>query len=204
MKKIQGKNKSLQEQIKVLKTILQKNNTLWKLLTLLEEYQKENKSFHNYYVAAGCVNQTIFNYYHDFPIDYGIKDYDIVYYDEDISYEAEDKIIHEIEKKVAPLNIKCDIKNEKRVALWYKEKFHKDGGNYESVEDAIRKWTTTITCLGVRLEKKQLIVCAPYGLDDLFSLIIRPVQLDVSKEIYEEKCKKWLEKWPKLEKIEWK
>ena len=46
------------------------------LLKILEEDELEN-----YYVTAGCINQTVFNYYHDYEIDYGIKDYDIVYFD---------------------------------------------------------------------------------------------------------------------------
>ena len=39
--------------------------------------------FKNWYVGAGGVNQTVFNYYHGYECDYGIKDYDIVYFDED-------------------------------------------------------------------------------------------------------------------------
>jgi len=50
----------------------------------------------NYYLAAGAVNQTVFNYYHDFPLDQGIKDFDIVYFDPDVSYEKEDEWIKKL------------------------------------------------------------------------------------------------------------
>ena len=94
---IEGKNKSLEEQLIVLEEILKKNDKLMSILKVLETYSLENPSFSNWYVGAGGVNQTVFNYYHGFEIDYGIKDYDIVYFDSDTSYEAEDKIIKDLE-----------------------------------------------------------------------------------------------------------
>lgn len=199
-----GAYKNIQEQIKILEEILKQNKILWEILIHLEQYQKENPKFKDYYLSAGCINQTVFNYYHDYPLSNGIKDYDIVYYDLDTSYEAEDIIIKEIQNKLKYLSLECDIKNQKRVPIWYNEKYEANRKEYTSTEDAISKWTTTVTAIGVRLENNQLIVCAPYGLNDLFSLIIRPVQVEVPKDIYEEKCKKWKSKWPKLEVLEWK
>ena len=75
--KIVGVNKPLLEQIKILETILLKNE---KLKTLLERLA--NTDLENYYVAAGCINQTVFNYYHGYPLMNGIKDFDIVYFDD--------------------------------------------------------------------------------------------------------------------------
>ena len=82
---LEGKNKSLNEQLLVLESILNKSKKIKEILRVLEQYSKENQDFKNYYLAAGCVNQTIFNYYHNYDLDYGIGDYDIVYYDEDTS-----------------------------------------------------------------------------------------------------------------------
>ena len=81
---LEGKNKSLNEQLLVLESILNKSKKIKEILRVLEQYSKENQDFKNYYLAAGCVNQTIFNYYHNYDLDYGIGDYDIVYYDEEI------------------------------------------------------------------------------------------------------------------------
>ena len=53
---ISGKNKNLGFQIKLLKDILLQNNTLKIILERLESYGLEN-----YYVAAGSINQTVFN-----------------------------------------------------------------------------------------------------------------------------------------------
>lgn len=200
---LEGKNKSLNEQLLVLESILNKSKKIKEILRVLEQYSKENQDFKNYYLAAGCINQTIFNYYHNYDLDYGIGDYDIVYYDEDTSYEKEDIIIKDLKERLKHLDLKFDIKNEKRVHIWYNEKYKTNRKEYQSVEDAISKWGTTITCLGVRMENNKLIVCAPYGLNDLFNLILRPVKIDFTKEAYEKKVTKWTSKWELLKVIKY-
>lgn len=49
---------------------------------------------------------------------YGIEDIDIVYFDQDTSYEKEDKVIKEVERHLVNLDLKLDIKNQARVHLW--------------------------------------------------------------------------------------
>lgn len=200
---LEGKDKNCNEQIKILEKILKKSEKHIQILNILQEYAKENTSFQNHYLAAGSINQVVFNYYHNFPLDYGIKDYDIVYYDEDTSYEKEDKIIKDLQKRLESLQLEVDIKNQKRVPIWYKEKYKVERSPYTCVENAISRWGTTITCIGVRLENNKMKVVCPYGLNDLFSLIIRPVKIDFSKEDYEKKVKSWKEKWPKLDIMKW-
>mgnify|MGYP003293938629 CR=1 FL=1 len=95
---LDGLNKSIDVQLDVFEKIISNNKKLMKILDVLEMYALENPNFKNWYVGAGGVNQTVFNYYHGFEIDYGIKDYDIVYFDSDTSYEAEDIIIRDLEK----------------------------------------------------------------------------------------------------------
>lgn len=173
-----------------------------KILNELENYSNENKNFHDYYLAAGCINQTVFNYYHNYDLDSQIKDYDIVYFDTDTTYEAEDKIIKDIEKKLNKLNKSFDIKNQKRVPIWYKEKYGIERRQYSSCEDAISSWGATITCIGVRKEKNKLIVACPYGLNDIFEMKIRPITVQFDRKIYQEKCNRWKKCWPKLELID--
>ena len=44
----------------------------------------------NFYIAAGAIFQTVWNYYDNNPLNFGIKDVDIIYYDsENISKESE-------------------------------------------------------------------------------------------------------------------
>lgn len=196
--KLKGVNLPIEEQIQVLETILKTNSKLMSLLEILE-----SDGLENCYVGAGAINQTVFNYYHDFESDYGIKDYDIVYYDLDLSYEAEDRVIKRLTAKIDKLDILVDIKNEARVPIWYYEKYGIKRIPYTSVEDAIASWGATITCIGVRLEKGKLIVYAPYGLNDILGMIIRPVKREFEKSAYDERALRWMKKWPKLKKQEW-
>lgn len=193
-----GANKTIDKQLLLLETILKQNKVLMKLLERLERTELTQ-----YYVGAGAINQTVFNYYHGYPVDYGIKDYDIVYYDSDLSYEAEDQVIQLIQCLTDDLDLVVDVKNEARVHLWYQQKFGIDLLPYQSVEEAICRWGATVTCIGVRLEKGQFRVFAPYGLNDLFQLIIRPVKEDFQEEHYQQRALKWKKKWPKLTIFPW-
>ena len=194
---IDGYQKPIDEQVKCLKEILFLNKYLVQVLEAIKELNIDNC-----YVGAGAINQTVFNYLHGYDITNNIKDYDIIYFDSDISYEAEDKIIKKIKKKLSKFPFDLDIKNEARVHLWYKDHFGEEIDPYTSVFDSISNWSTTITCIGVRLED-DLKVYAPYGLDDLFGLTIRPIKDNMYSEIYEKKIKRWKEIWPKLKVINW-
>lgn len=196
--KLYGKDKTIEEQLEILKQILLTNKVLINILKIIE---KEN--IPNCYIGGGAINQTIFNYYHEYESNYGIKDYDIVYFDEDISYDKEDIIIKKLQKKIKHLNVETDIKNQARVHIWYYEKYNIKKIPYESVEDAISSWGSTITCIGVKYENNELKIVAPYGLNDIFSMILRPVKKNFTKEIYNQKAEEWMKKWPKLTKIEW-
>ncbi len=72
-----------------------------------------------------------------------------------------------------------------------------------NLEDAISSWGSSITCIGVRLEDNKLVVCAPYGLNDIFSMTIRHIKKQFTEEKYQEKTKKWKNKWPLLTIIPW-
>lgn len=193
-----GFNVSVQEQLIIFEKILRKNT---KLMSILEILEKDGIS--NYYVGAGAINQTVFNYLHGNKIDYGIKDYDIVYYDKDTSYDSEDIIIKRLKNSFKDLDVCVDIKNQARVYIWYYEKYGVKKTPYTSVEDAIASWGATITCVGVRLENGRLVICAPYGLNDIFGMFIRPVKREFTKEAYDERALRWMKKWPLLKKQEW-
>ena len=149
---LDGLNKSIDVQLDVFEKIISNNKKLMKILDVLEEYALENPNFKNWYVGAGGVNQTVFNYYHGYEGDYGIKDYDIVYFDEDTSYEAEDVIIKDLEERLKNIDVVSDIKNQARVHIWYNPKYGTNREPYTSCEDAVSSWGSTVTCIGIRKE----------------------------------------------------
>lgn len=157
----------------------------------------------NYYVGAGCICQTVWNFQNGLDWMHGISDIDLAYFDEDLSYEKEDAVIRRVKQKFFALPVALDVKNQARVHLWYKDHYGYDLPPYTSVEQAIGTWPTTATAVGVRLEGSGLTVCAPFGLSDLFGQIVRPNKAQITEETYQRKCEKWGLKWSTLTIIPW-
>ncbi len=158
-----------------------------------------------YYIGAGCAAQTVWNFLTHRPLMNGIKDIDIVYYDDtDTSEEAESVVIEKIQTLLGDLEIEIDVKNQARVHEWYSSKFGYEILPYLSVESAIDSWPTTATSLGLRINtQNQLEVYAPFGLEDLFAMRVRPNKIQITESIYLAKVHKWSKKWPELEVIPW-
>lgn len=191
------KSKDIHEQIEALERILALNPAIPHALEVL------HKEFDHAYLGAGCIVQTVWNDQTNRPIEYGIHDLDIVYYDEmNLSEEKEIVIEKRMQRLLSPFKI--DVKNEARVHLWYEKKFGKRIEPYPSLEHAINSWPTTATAIGVKIDEKGAFkVYAPYGLHDLFGLIVRPNKRLISREVYEAKVAKWLAHWPELKIIPW-
>ncbi|PLS14812.1 hypothetical protein CVD28_26305 [Bacillus sp. M6-12] len=158
-----------------------------------------------YYVGAGCLVQTVWNYLLNFDLKHGITDIDIIYFDSvDLSLESERQIEKHISSLLQDLPFKIDVKNEARVHMWYEEKFGFKIRPYTSLGDAINTWPTTASSLGIRQkETGEFKVYAPYGLNDLFGMIVRPNKTQITKAIYNNKTAKWLKNWPVLKVIPW-
>lgn len=99
--------------------------------------------------------------------------------------------------------VRVDVTNEARVHTWYQRRFGQPLAPYHSAEHAIATWPSTATSVGVRYEGDVFDVCAPYGLSDLFGLIVRPNTTLVSRDIYEAKTERWRELWPLLIVLAW-
>jgi hypothetical protein len=156
----------------------------------------------NWYIGAGVISQTYWNYAHGYKIDGHIKDIDLVYYDTNSSYGAEDSYIQAGQKLFADIPIEVEIRNQARVHIWYPKHFGRTIKPYKSAEDAISSWATTVTCIGIT-KRVGLQVFAPFGLDDLFDLIIRPVKKQVVSKEYKYKADRWTKIWPKLTVLPW-
>ncbi len=159
----------------------------------------------NWYLGAGCIAQTIWNLQHGFDAASNIKDCDLVYYaDQDLSSEAESAFIERGKQLFSDLNVPVEIVNQARVHVWYKKHFGYGIQPYHSIEQAINTWPTTATCVGVKYDQRgRFIVYAPYGLSDLFGLIVRANKTQITEEIYTRKVERWKGIWPRLTIVPW-
>lgn len=148
---------------------------------------------------------TMWNRFHGFADGTCIKDCDIVYYDaSDLSYEGEDVCVRAAAALFSGLPIPVEVRNQARVHLWYERRFGSRIEPYRSSEDAIDSWPTTATSIGVRTARDGgLDVYAPFGLRDLFDMIVRPNRRQVPRRVYEEKAARWAACWPRLTLCPW-
>ena len=125
---------------------------------------------------SGAVYQAVWNAQTGRPVGYGIKDYDIGYFDADTSWDAEDAVI----KRVAaafepPLRDQVEVRNQARVHLWFEGKFGEPYDPLTCTDDAPARFVAPAFAVGVRLEADDAIsVVAPFGLEDVFAMTIRP------------------------------
>ena len=154
------------------------------------------------WIVAGAVVQTVWNDRFGLPPTHGIGDIDIVYFDTDLSAEAEAAHGERLRAMFA-LPVWLDVKNQARVHVWYGTRFGKPIAPYVSVPDAIASYPSTATSMGVRRVGETHEVCAPFGLADLFAGVVRPNKRLVTEAVYAAKAARWASVWPALCIIPW-
>lgn len=75
-------------------------------------------------VFSGAIYQTAWNSVTGRHCDYGVRDYDLAYYDAfDLSYDAEDLVIRRVATAFEPpLREMVEVRNQARVHLWFERK----------------------------------------------------------------------------------
>ena len=184
----------------MIETIILKSPVLKSILD-----RAPDLSLPNWYLGAGCIAQTVWNHFSGYDLLRNINDADLVYFDDsDMGFESEAYNINSAHELFPDLPFPVDIKNQARVHLWYEEHFGYPIQPCQSVEEAISNWPTTATAIGVRInDQGAFTVYAPFGLEDLLGMIVRPNKKQITEEIYLNKVKRWKTCWPDLKIIPW-
>jgi hypothetical protein len=151
-------------------------------------------------IFSGAVYQRVLNELTGRDLDYGIKDYDLGYFDaSDISYEAEDAVIRRVAGAFAPpLSELVEVRNQARVHVWFEGKFGEAYTPLRSTAEAIERFVSPLFAVGVRLRRDGgLSILAPFGLEDLFALRLRPNPMRPIAE-FERKVSPLRRRWPEL------
>ena len=146
----------------------------------------------DWWIGAGFVRNAVWDHFHGRPMT-PLNDIDVIYFDpENRSEEYDENLVTELE--IRGPKKPWSVKNQARM--------HEKQGHqpYSSSTDAMKHWTETATAVGVRLgANKQLDVTAPYGLDDLMDLIVRPTATEYTELVRARaQDKRWLKIWPNL------
>jgi uncharacterized protein len=155
----------------------------------------------DWWLVSGAIYNQVWNHLTGRAEMYGVKDIDLFYFDPDISWDAEDRIIRHAER-LFPAPPPVEVRNQARVHLWYQDHF---GSMYPALSQscaAIDRFACRTHCVGLRLEG-DLQVYAPYGLDDIFSFRVTPNPILNNRETHETKAARQISLWPELTIVPW-
>src|SRR5258708_14192229 len=126
------------------------------------------------WIVAGCLAQTVWNLQTGRPVDYGINDYDVFYFDSDLSWEAEDRVIGALRRGSGRLGVRIEARNQAREHLWYPQKHGTPYPALQRATDGIDRFLACNTQVGIQRGSDGDRIYAPAGLDDILNLIVRP------------------------------
>ena len=148
-------------------------------------------------LTAGCLFQAVWNERAGHPPGWGVKDYDVFYFDAgDLSWDGEDAVIRRGRALFGDLDVTVEIKNQARVHLWHERRFGAPYPQLGSSRDGIDRYLVAGTCVGIDVASGELY--APNGLQDVYAGVLRPNPLTVNPSRFQEKARDSQLRWPWL------
>lgn len=188
------------EQRETLERIVRADPDLMRLLTVAKD-----ADLPQWRLVAGCLYQTAWNVLTGRMPRTGIKDYDLVYFDaSDLSWEAEDRVIRRIAAATPSFPGPVEVRNQARVHLWFERHFGVPYPPLTRTDEALERYASIVHAVGVRLEDDdRLDIVAPFGLDDLFSMTIRPNRALPNSGSHAAKAARAKAIWPEVTVVPW-
>jgi hypothetical protein len=148
------------------------------------------------WVAAGFVRSLVWDTLHDRAASPLPDDIDVVWFDAARAARARDAALEALLRGQDDL-LGWSVKNQARM--------HGRNGDapYRDATHAMAHWPETATAVGVRLaDGGGIEIAAPFGLDDLFGLVVRPTprfSTDKAATVFARmRDKRWQAIWPRL------
>ena len=155
------------------------------------------------WIVSGCLIQTVWNVKTGRAADYGITDYDVFYFDPDVSWQAENTVIRRLQRIFVTSDATIEARNQARVHLWYPLKHGLPYPALKCSTEGIDRFLTQNTQVGIRRAQDRAQggydVYAPHGFDDIEHLIVRPNRAaNFSATKYAAKAARWKSLWPEI------
>lgn len=188
------------EQLAALEALIRGNAELMDLLQTLRA-----AALPQALVGGGAVYQTVWNELTGRPVWHGVKDIDVIYFDDaDLSYAAEDAVIRRIDALLSEAPVPVEIRNQARVHLWFGQKFGFEVPPLTSSAEALMRYASRTHAVAVALDDRGgLRIEAPFGLRDLFAFRVTPNRLGKSRQAHIEKGERARRVWPEVEVEPW-
>lgn len=144
------------------------------------------------WIGAGFIRNKIWDVKHN-KTRTDLNDIDVIYFDK-IKVSKKYDVVLEKQLQTSNSTINWSVKNQARMHLRNKHK------QYVNCDNAISFWPETATAIAIRInDKNDIEYIAPYGLEDLFGLLVVPTpnfDFKVFKNRIEKK--QWMKIWNKL------
>jgi len=154
-------------------------------------------------VGAGAVRNLVWDHLHGCHEPSRLADIDVAYFDpDDLSAEREADWQHRLQS--AEPQYPWEVTNQARVHVWYETYFGYAVEPLRSLDEAVATWPETATSVGLTLQPNGAPrVIAPFGLADLFGMVVRRNPARVSLEQYRRRIteKRYAERWPRVKII---
>jgi hypothetical protein len=146
-------------------------------------------------IAAGFIRNAVWDELHGRktrpPPD---EDVDVLYFDSKHTQREDELAIQRRLHSTRP-TARWSVKNQARMHV-------RNGDDpYRDCCHAMWHWPETATAVSARLERQDVRITAPHGIDDLLSLVVRPTPHFRRKmDIYRARlaAKAWAVRWPRL------
>src|SRR5215218_3061417 len=141
------------------------------------------------WIGAGFIRNSVWDVLHGREIDVSrLNDVDVLLFDCDDPRKEQEADIERRLRALAP-DVPWSVKNQARMHL------RNGDAPYHDTRDAIAHWAETATAIAARSIKGTVEVMAPYGIQDLLKLIVRPTPAFTNKmDVYREMVS--VKDWP--------
>ena len=177
----------------IITRIINNNKQFLAYLQAIRFYTQETL-----WIGGGFIRTIVWDYEHKHKYPTEFIDIDVFYYQPNYLQKEKDLEIETFLHKIYP-NAHWSVKNQARMHL------HNNEEQYESLEEALKKFPDTASTIAVRLLKDDsFLFIAPYGYKDLFNLDVKPTPICLQSRSYLSKYRKriiekgWKKKWKNL------
>ena len=146
----------------------------------------------DWWVAGGAVRNTVWKHLYKEDCHLGVKDLDVVYFDSNTNREVELAAKASLSSKHPDWPF--DVKNQASFGIWRDWPW-----SFTSSADGIKHFLHTANAVGIRLTADDRIeICQPYGLQDLFSGILRRTPIRQDSEVALKKQEEYMRNCSRL------
>ncbi|MGE4061810.1 MAG: nucleotidyltransferase family protein [Rhodospirillaceae bacterium] len=158
----------------------------------------------DWWLAAGSLMASVWNLRSGRAANQGIREYELVYFSDDASAEAEEEVRRAASRLFGDLDGTLTVRNQARTHLWYGEEYGIAYPPLTSASEGLLRQPANAITIGMKCTGADFFdVYAPFGLGDVWDMVARPNRALPLAKAYEEMTGRWQLRWPRLVIYPW-